>query len=195
MLLDAHSGKVLQRFDLSRGKYVPAAFPYGVVVSADGTRAWCSLWNASQVAELDLRSGKVVRQITLLPPQRAIDASSHPTALLLSPEQGYLYVTLANRDSVAVVSTADGHVERYLSTSLPGQTYGGSYPNALAQSADGSKLYVANASADAIAVFDVHATDPQSAEFFIPTEWYPTAVAIRGGGAADCKRERAGNRS
>ena len=204
VLLDAHSGKVLQRFDLGRGKYVPAAFPYGVVVSADGSRGWCSLWNASQVAELDLRSGKVVRQIALLPPQRDIDASSHPTALLLSSDQHHLYVTLSNRDSVAVVSTADGHVERYLSTSLPGQTYGGSYPDALAQSADGSKLYVANASADAIAVFDMEdhaarsklgsrggaATDAapegrssngQRPEYFIPTEWYPTAVAAHGG--------------
>jgi DNA-binding beta-propeller fold protein YncE len=204
VLLDARSGKVLQRFDLGRGKYVPAAFPYGVVVSADGSRGWCSLWNASQVAELDLRSGKVVRQIALLPGKADIDASSHPTALLLSPDQRHLYVTLSNRDVVAVVSTADGQVERYLSTSLPGQTYGGSYPDALAQSADGSKLYVADASADAIAVFDMEeqgtrpeagsrgnaTTDAplkdspahaQSAAYFIPSEWYPTAVAVHGG--------------
>ena len=126
------------------------------------------------------------------------------TALLLSPDQRHLYVTLSNRDAVAVVSTADGTVERYLSTSLPGQTYGGSYPNALAQSPDGSKLYVADASADAIAVFDVQdyskvskaggvsyasglsglngqPVDAQTAAYFIPTEWYPTAVAVQGG--------------
>jgi YVTN family beta-propeller protein len=179
VLLDVRSGKLLRRFDLSRGKYVPAAFPYGVVVSRDASRGWCSLWNASQVAELDLASGKVVRQITLIPPQRQIDSSSHPTALLLSPDQGYLYVTLSNRDLVAVVSTADGHVERYFNTGLPGQTLGGSYPDALAQSPDGSKLYVANASADAIAVFDVQSKQ-ESAEYFIPTEWYPTAVAVHG---------------
>ncbi|MGB7555403.1 MAG: beta-propeller fold lactonase family protein, partial [Candidatus Korobacteraceae bacterium] len=181
VLLDTRSGKVLQRFDLSHGKYVPATFPYSVVVSADGSRGWCSLWNASQVAELDLRSGKVVRQIALMPPQREIDASSHATALLLSPDQRHLYVTLSNRDAVAVISTADGEVERYLSTSLPGQTYGGSYPNALAQSSDGSKLYVADASADAIAVFDVRSSNVRNAEYFVPTEWYPTAVVTHGG--------------
>jgi YVTN family beta-propeller protein len=179
VLLDVRSGKVLQRFDLSRGKYIPAAFPYGVVASADGSRGWCSLWNASQVAELDLRSGKVARQIALLPPQREIDASSHPTALLLSPDGNHLYVTLSNRDSVAVVSMADGAAERYLSTSLPGQTYGGSYPDALAQPPDGSKLYVANASSDAVAVFDAHSKQ-QTAAYFIPTEWYPTALAVHG---------------
>ena len=67
------------------------------------------------------------------------------------------------------------------STRLPGQAYGGSYPDALAQSADGSKLYVANASADAIAVFDMHSGNAQGAAYFIPTEWYPTAVAVHGG--------------
>ena len=42
VLLDAQTGSVLQRFDLSVGKYVPTGFPYGVVASRDGTRAWCS---------------------------------------------------------------------------------------------------------------------------------------------------------
>ena len=199
VLLDVNSGKLLQRFDLGRGRYVPTAFPYAVAVNRDGSRGWCSLWNASEVAELDLRAGKVIRRIALLPGKSNIDASSHATALLLSPDQHHLYVTLSNRDSVAVLSTVDGHVERYLSTRLPGQTYGGSYPDAIAQSPDGSKLYVANASSDAIAVFDVEgdatrpkpgATDSspnadspkvQSAEYFIPTEWYPTALSVQGG--------------
>ena len=146
-----------------------------------------------------------MRQIALMPAKNDIDASSHATALLLSPDERHLYVTLSNRDSVAVVSTSDGHVERYLSTSLPGQSYGGSYPDALAQAQDGSKLYVANASADAIAVFDLadHGAERQavvaqgsapaapgeksdssvrqSADYFIPTEWYPTAIAVHGG--------------
>ncbi len=155
VLQSLQTGKVLRRFDLSVGKYVPTGFPYSVVANRDGTRAWCSLWNGSQAAELDLRSGKVVRQIALMPPKTATDASSHPTALLLSPDERRLYVTLSNRDAVAVISAGDGQVERYLDTRLPGQTYGGSYPNALAQSQDGSKLFVANASSDAVAVFDL----------------------------------------
>jgi DNA-binding beta-propeller fold protein YncE len=219
VLVGARRGKVLHRFDLSFGNYIPTSFPYGIVVSRDGTHAWCSLWNASQVAELDLRSGNVVRRLELMPPKNAIDASSHPTALLLSPDEKRLYVTLSNRDAVAVISTSDGKVERYLDTRLQGQTYGGSYPNALAQSQDGSKLYVANASSDAVAVFEMveptaglkpgskknstepdaalkgrstqdnHAddatlkgrstqTDVHHAAYFIPTEWYPTALAI-----------------
>ena len=102
--------------------------------------------------------------------------ASHPTAMLLSPDDKHLYVTLSNRDEVAVVSAGSGTIERYLDTRLPGQTYGGSYPNALAQSADGNTLYVANASSDAVAVFDLRA-DQLTAAYFIPTEWYPTALA------------------
>jgi DNA-binding beta-propeller fold protein YncE len=178
VLIDTRKGEVLQRFDLGRGKYTPIEFPYGVAVQRDGGRAWCSLWNGSEVAELDLRSGKVARHIGLLPPKRETDPSSHPTELLLSPDERQLYVTLSNRDSLAVISTEDGRVERYLKTSLPGQAYGGSYPNALAESKDGSQLYVANASSDAVAVFAL-GEGSESAKYFIPTEWYPTALAVR----------------
>jgi DNA-binding beta-propeller fold protein YncE len=187
VLIDVRDGKVLQRFDLGRGKVTPATFPYEVVLNRDGTRGWCSLWNGSGVAELDLRSGKVVRKISLLPPKEETDASSHPTALLLSPDERQLYVALANRDRVAVIATADGKVARYLDTRLPGQTYGGNYPIALAQSADGKQLYVADSTSDAVGVFDLRETrgGPASANqdraiYFIPTEWYPTALSIKG---------------
>ncbi len=180
VLLDTRSGNVLERFNLSNGKVVPSGFPYGVAATRDGTRGWCSLWNGSAVAELDLRNGGVVREISLLPPRRDIDSSSHATALLLSSDERELYVTLANRDAVAVIATESGKVVRYLDTKLPGQIYGGTYPNALAQSPDGSKLYVANASSDAVAVFDVSAASKTEADYFIPTEWYPTALAVHG---------------
>ena len=47
--------------------------------------------------------------------------------------------------------------------------------------ANGTKLYVANASSDAVAVFalnDASAQPRQPASNFIPTEWYPTALAV-----------------
>jgi|HubBroStandDraft_4_1064222.scaffolds.fasta_scaffold13451_3 DNA-binding beta-propeller fold protein YncE len=188
VLIDARDGKVLRRFDLGRGKVMPNTFPYTVVVNRDGSRAWCSLWNGSSVAELDLRSGRVVQEIALLPPKVETDSSSHPTALLLSPDHDRLFVTLANRDRVAVIATADGKVERYLDTRLPGQTFAGNYPIALAQSADGKTLYVANSSSDAVAVFDLResrGTHSQATQdrpyYFIPTEWYPTALTVSGG--------------
>jgi hypothetical protein len=185
LLLDATSGAILRRFDLSTHHYVPASYPYAVVATQDGKRAYCSLWNTSQVAELDLLQGRVTRWISLLAPTSPTAAGSHPTALLLSPDEKRLYVALSNADAVAVVETgAIDKLPSYLSTLLPGQKYGGSYPNALALSADGKQLFVANASADAVAVFDVGIEKfpvPYYAEGFIPTEWYPTALAASGG--------------
>ncbi|HEV2351301.1 MAG TPA: bifunctional YncE family protein/alkaline phosphatase family protein [Terriglobia bacterium] len=191
LLLDAQSGDVIHRFDLSTHDVVPAAFPYGVIATRDGKRGYCSLWNASQVAELDLGTGTVTRHISLLEPETPTAAGSHPTAMLLSPDEKYLYVALANRDRVAVIRAATGELAGFLNADLPGDRHGGVYPNALAQTGDGARLYVADASADAVAVFDMtqfkenstasSSASPQTATGFIPTEWYPTALALEKG--------------
>jgi len=189
IVLDAESGKVLQRFPLSTAAVVPAAFPYGVIATRDGKTGFCSLWNASAIAELDLETGQVVRRIPLLAPESPVASGSHPTAMLLSPDQKYLYVTLTNSDRVAMVDVEKGELAGLLSTELPEQQYGGSTPDAIAQSADGKRLFVADASADAVAVFDMSnlgahplsVSAPQKALGFIPTEWYPTALAASGG--------------
>src|SRR5579864_4320452 len=154
VLLDAQ-GKLLRRFDLSTGREMPSAFPYTVVVTRDGRRAFCSLWNASQVAELDLERGKVIRRIALLNPKSAMEAGSHLTAMLLSADDQLLFVALSNSDAVAVVDVQRGKLLRLLSTRLPGQNFAGTFPNALAQSSDGKRLFVADASSDAVAVFDI----------------------------------------
>jgi len=181
VLVDAASGAILRRFDLSTRKFVPGSYPYAVVATRDGKRGYCSLWNASQVAELDLQQGKVTRWISLQAPDSNLAAGSHPTALLLSPDETRLYVTLSNADAVAVIDTRTGERTALLSMLLPGQKHGGAYPNALAQTADGNRLFVANASLDAVAVFDLSAASLNSAPLgFIPTEWYPTALAVRG---------------
>ncbi len=187
VLLDAQ-GKMLHRFDLSVARELPSAYPYTVAVARDGRRAFCSLWNASQVAELDLEHGKVVRRISLLRPKSATEAGSHPTAMLLSANDQLLFVTLSNSDAVAVIDAERGTLLRLLSTRLPGQTFAGTFPNALAESSDGKLLFVADASSDAVAVFDISALRtemqaegaPQPALGFIPTQWYPTALAVRG---------------
>src|SRR5215472_7675425 len=148
VLIDARDGHVLHRFPLGRGKVVPNSFPYTVVVNREGTRAWCSLWNGSAVAELDLSKGEVIHTIDLLPPKVETDSSSHPTALLLNHDESRLYVTVANRDKIAIILTATGKIDRYLDARLFGQTYGGNYPIALAMSGDGKSLYVADSSYD-----------------------------------------------
>jgi len=187
VLLDPSTGKILQSFDLSTNDLVPSSFPYTCVATKDGRRAWCSLWNASQVAELDLTSGKVARWIKLKQPSDPLVPGSHPTAMLLSPNEVTLYVALSNADQIAAVSTASGNVARFFSTSSAAQRYPGAYPTALAQSADGKYLFAADSSLDAVAVFDIgqnRADDtmiPQPVLGFIPTDWYPCALSVQGG--------------
>jgi len=189
VLLEPATGKVLQRFDLSTSDLVPSSFPYTCIVTRDARRAWCSLWNASQVAELDLADGKVARWIELQEPKDPIAPGSHPTALLLSTDEKTLYVALSNADAVAVVSVESAQTVGLVDTTVRNQHFAGAYPGALAQSADGKRLFVADASADAVAVFDTSKVFTNYAEGnpatapalgFIPTDWYPTALAVQG---------------
>jgi DNA-binding beta-propeller fold protein YncE len=191
VLLDIASGKVLQRFDLSTDNLVPSSFPYTCVATHDAHRAWCSLWNASRVGELDLSSGKVVRWIDLQKPDDPLAPGSHPTALLLSPDEKTLYVALSNVDAIAEVSTEKGNLIASLNTTVRAQHYAGTYPNALAQSLDGKRLFVADASSNAVAVFDTSNVRPAventassvpsvTALGFIPTDWCPSALAVHG---------------
>ena len=170
---------------------IPSSFPYSVVASRDGRRAWCSLWNASRVAELNLEKGTVARWISLNEPKDPIAPGSHPTALVLSRDENFLYVALSNVDRVAVVSTGTGTPQLLLDTTIPGQKYPGTYPIALGLSRSGDRLFVANASINAIATFLTHAAFQnraagpseipiQPASGFIPTDWYPSALATVG---------------
>jgi DNA-binding beta-propeller fold protein YncE len=188
VLLDVESGKSLLRFDLSISDLVPSAFPYTVVASKDGRRAWCSVWNASRVAELDLTSGSVTRWIKLKEPEDPIAPGSHPTAMLLSPDEKLLYVALSNVDAVAVVRTDAGAASIFLSTAAEDQKASGSYPTALAQSSDGSRLFVADSSLNAVGVLDVSRVVSGPVPVvstiqplgFIPTDWYPSALVVHG---------------
>ena len=181
VLLDIASGKVLQRFDLSTSGLVPSSFPYTCAATRDGRRAWCSLWNASQVAALDLTNGKVARWIKFEEPPDPVAPGSHPTALLLSPDEKTLYVALSNADSVVAFSTTDNPYEERFNTDPSAKR--GSYPTALAASKDGTRLFVADSSLNAIVVLD---TSPkrqgQSRAILglIPTDWYPSALAVHG---------------
>ncbi len=189
LLMNASDGKILYRFDLSTSQTIPASYPIATVATRDGKRAFVALWNASEIAELDLVHGRVIQMLPLLPPRDPIDPSSHPAALALNAQESILYIALANRDSVAAVAIgkgagkhADMHTLGFFDTRLPGQTYFGAFPDALALSPDGNRLYVADASLDAIAVFNPHALarkskGPVHPHGFIPTEWYPTALA------------------
>jgi DNA-binding beta-propeller fold protein YncE len=199
IVLDTGSGKISQSFDLSHDRFIPGAYPYTVIANKAGTKAWVSLWNSSEIAELNLETGKVARWIDMAAalakaevddpaavrsaPRDPVAPSLHPTAMVLSAHEMVLYVALSNADSVVSVDLEDGSVDRAYSTKI----FGGAVPQAIALSKDDTRLFVASGALDAIAVFGVgglaHGFEgglelrPQG---LIPTEWYPSALAIAG---------------
>jgi DNA-binding beta-propeller fold protein YncE len=181
----ASSGKIETRFDLADHPTVPSAYPIAIVATRDSKRAFVALWNGSAVAELDLRGSRIVGKVALLPATSDIAPSSHPIALVLSPDEKTLYVALANRDVIAAVNVAGKAMRmvRIYDARLPGQKYFGAMPDGVAVSPDGGMLYAANSGSDAIAVFHTKPSSmvgaPETAIGFIPTEWYPTAIALK----------------
>jgi DNA-binding beta-propeller fold protein YncE len=190
LLIDTVTGTAVHRFDLSTAPTVPAAFPISAAVTRDGRRGFVALWNGSAVVELDLRSGRVLDRLALLAPRSATAPGSHPAALALSPDEKTLYVALANRDMVASVALQGARlrVRAMFDTRLPGMELFGAIPDAVAVSPDGTRLYAADAGCDAVAVFAVtpdtggikRTAAPIHALGYIPTEWYPTALAVTG---------------
>jgi DNA-binding beta-propeller fold protein YncE len=204
-LMDAVTGDVERTFDVGESEHVPSTYPIALAVTKDGKRAFVALWNASEVVELDLASGKVVRKLALLKPRSDIAPGTHPCALLLYPSgqrtpagdpderAGMLYVALSNRDAVAAVAIGTEHapelaVRGYFDTRLPGQSYFGAEPVSLAMNTDGTRLYAANLGSDAVAVLDPRRlrgvekakgfVEPLG---FVPTEYMPLALASTGG--------------
>lgn len=192
VLLDVTSGKILGSFDLSAGRFVPSTYPYTVLANKAGTRAWVSLWNASAVAELDLATMKVARRIELWPSSDPVAPSAHPTTMLLSPAEDVLYVAISNAatagsDGIAAVDLNTGKARRLYHVALSSAEDAGAAPIGMALSPDGKRLYAASASLNAVAVFETMRNKPAPAVVamvepsgFIPTEWYPSALAIAG---------------
>jgi DNA-binding beta-propeller fold protein YncE len=191
LLIDPATGAIEKRFDLSESNTVPSTYPIALAVPKWGGRAFVALWNASEIAELDLTRGTVSRKLELLKPVSPTAPGTHPCAFELSPDQKTLYVALANRDVVAAVNVGPGQpqgqfsVKGYFDTRLPGQSYFGAEPEALAINADGSRLYVANAISDAIAVMDTRKLTGKAVKEgmvepigFVPTEWMPMDLAF-----------------
>jgi DNA-binding beta-propeller fold protein YncE len=192
ILLDLASGRVLKSFDVSTSRYVPSAYPYTIAVNKAGTKAWVSLWNGSAVTELDLKKRKVKRRIELWQPSDPLEPGTHPTTMLLNRNEDTLYVAMANAgtakaDGVAAVDLNRGQPQRSYRVALDSKDAPGAATVAIALSADEKNLYAAAASLNAVAVFEAKANAPGSSApvvespiGFIPTEWYPSALAVTG---------------
>jgi YVTN family beta-propeller protein len=143
--------------------------PYDVMRGRNGAQLYVSDWAGQAVLVVDPKSLHVVARISV---------GEHPNQMAVHPKDDRLFVSCASSNCVSVLDTRRGVVTETISTSLFPCAPEGSTPDALALSADGETLYVANADNNCVAVIDVSVPGKSQVKGFIPTGWYPTAVAV-----------------
>lgn len=168
----ANLSNALKVVDLKTGRVtntIPAGEkPYTCAVSGDETVAYVSNWGQDSVAVIQLKESHLFKSIKV---------QEKPNDLLLTRDEARLFVANGNRNTVSVIDTQKTQVIEQIDVALLPNSPLGSTPNALALSPDEKTLYVANADNNALAVIDVSKIGKSSSLGFIPTGWYPTAVA------------------
>src|SRR5262249_53673998 len=143
--------------------------PYDVALDRHGRRLYVSDWAARAVLVVDPAELRVVARIPV---------GEHPNQIAAHPKDDRLFVACASSNCVSVIDTVRGVVVETIATALFPRAPEGSTPDALAVSPDGRTLYVANADNNSVAVVDVSREGRSQVKGFIPTGWYPTAVAV-----------------
>lgn len=174
--------------------------PFDVVLTPDESTAYVSNWGGRRaregertapssgtetlVDERGVASSGTVGKVDLAQGAMTgeIEVGLHPSDLELSTDGARLFVANANSDTVAVVTTGDLKVLEHISTRPNAELPFGSMPNALELAPDGRTLYVANGGNNAVAVIQLAASSREKSKVlgFVPTAWYPGALATDG---------------
>jgi YVTN family beta-propeller protein len=157
------NGAVKARCRLKAGVH-----PYCVRLSPDGSMLYATLTPAKGVAVLNTGD---------LSLRRIIPVDSHPNDLLFAPD-GRLFVSCGNSDTILALDTVTGETTERISVSLTPRSPAGATPVAMALAPDAKTLYVANADNNDVAAIDVSRVGKSRVKGFIPTGWYPSAVAV-----------------
>lgn len=146
--------------------------PYAVILSPDKATLAVSNWGDKSVSLLDAND---------LTERKRVPVGSHPSEMAYSKD-GRLFVTNGGDNTVSVVY--EGEVIETINTALDPEAPIGSTPDAVAVSPDGKRLFVANAGNNDVAVIDISRFDARHhlcssyVKGFIPTGWYPSALAV-----------------
>ena len=145
--------------------------PYGLALAQDGRTLYVTNWGSASVSVLDTSSLKVISTIRTGP---------NPNDIALSRD-GRLFVACANDNSVVVIDTKTGVAAERISTALTPNAPEGATPNALTLDNDGRMLFIANADNNDVGVVNISEPGKSKVLGFIPTAWYPSAVAVGSG--------------
>jgi YVTN family beta-propeller protein len=141
--------------------------PYQVVLTPDGKRLFVSNWSSESVSVIDTTTNKVIRTLRV---------GMNPNDMKLSAD-GRLFVACSNDNTVHVIDTRTLQVMERLSTTLTPFAPEGSTPDALEVDDVHKLLYIANADNNSIAVAHIANRAHTTIVGFIPTGWYPSALA------------------
>jgi YVTN family beta-propeller protein len=125
---------------------------------------------AAEVVAVDVTEGarpKVVEHLA---------AEPHPNDLVVTAD-GRLFVSCGNTNHVVAIDLKTKAKMEAINVAPSPKAPVGSTPNSLALSADGRELYVADADNNSVAVVSIADRGQSKVSGFIPTGWYPTAVA------------------
>ena len=137
----------------------------GTKVSVDPVRF---IANEGSVSVIDLDRGSVTKELAI---------GSRACGMALSPDRHYLAVASAGSDTVSVMDTARDEIIETISLHWQPKDLYGASPNALVFDPAGRWLYVCSGTQNAVAVVRFQAGKSRLAGF-IPTGWYPGAIAL-----------------
>ncbi|HLJ26867.1 MAG TPA: bifunctional YncE family protein/alkaline phosphatase family protein [Candidatus Angelobacter sp.] len=161
VVFDTKSRKIVTRIPVEVN-------PYELVFSKDGSTLFVSNWASSSVSVIDTARNRVTSVIRV---------GSNPNDMKMSAD-GRLFVACSNDNTVYVIDTRKRRVLERLSTTLYPQAPEGSTPDALEIDPVRKLLYVANADNNSLTVIDISNQAHSTVLGFIPTGWYPSALAL-----------------
>ena len=148
-------------------KLQEGARPYCLRAGPGTQELYVTQWALSAIAVLDMNTLETIR---------TIKTGNHPNDILFTAD-GRMFVSCGNDDTVHAHDPLTGRTRERLRVSLTPKSPAGATPGALAATPDGVTLFVANADNNSVAVIDIRRMDASRVKGFIPTGWYPTAVA------------------
>lgn len=166
--------------------------PYGVAIAPDGKTAWVTCWGRKPGRHSALSSGTAVDvdnrgvatggmvDVVDLASQKVvahINAGLQPSQVLI--DGNFAYVANANSDTLGVYDVAKRRRLTDVVVKPDPKLPFGSAPNALAISPATKELYVACGGNNAVAVLTLGSAP--TLKGFLPTNWYPGALAVAAG--------------
>lgn len=118
-------------------KIETGSHPIALLLNKAQTRLFVANAHSDTISFVDAATNAVASTILLRPDIARSLAGATPTGLALSPNEKFLYATLGDMNSVAVIDVPDKELEGYIPA--------GWYPTSVLVSPDGKRLLVANA--------------------------------------------------